>query len=110
MKVQIPFIYETLANYLIVAADAMKSELILGQIRPVVSTFKEKEEESKLCGLKLEIETLIHYPVQPYKQVAFSNWNNLVYPITEKIHYQVLSLPMYPQLTKSQLNLICNLI
>jgi dTDP-4-amino-4,6-dideoxygalactose transaminase len=32
------------------------------------------------------IETMIHYPIPPHKQKALSDWNNLSFPITEKIH------------------------
>lgn len=45
------------------------------------------------------IQTLIHYPVPPHKQVAYKEWNDLVLPITEKIHNEVLSLPISPVLT-----------
>lgn len=40
------------------------------------------------------IQTLIHYPVPPHKQAAYREWNSLQYPISEKIHAQVLSLPI----------------
>lgn len=40
------------------------------------------------------VQTLIHYPVPPHKQQAYKEWNELSYPISEKIHEQVLSLPM----------------
>lgn len=39
------------------------------------------------------IQTLIHYPTPPHKQKAYSNWNHLTYPVTEKIHNEVLSIP-----------------
>lgn len=42
------------------------------------------------------IETAIHYPVPPHKQPAYSEWNERAYPITEKIHREVVSLPMSP--------------
>jgi dTDP-4-amino-4,6-dideoxygalactose transaminase len=41
-----------------------------------------------------EIQSMIHYPVPPHKQAAFKEWNSLYYPVTEKIHREVLSLPM----------------
>lgn len=44
------------------------------------------------------IQTLIHYPIAPHKQNAYKEWNNRNYPITEQIHKEVLSLPMYPVL------------
>ena len=42
------------------------------------------------------IQTLIHYPLPPHKQLAYKEWNNLSFPITEKIHHTVLSLPISP--------------
>jgi dTDP-4-amino-4,6-dideoxygalactose transaminase len=45
------------------------------------------------------IQTLIHYPIPPHRQNAFKEWNNLSYPVTEKIHREVLSLPMSPVLS-----------
>lgn len=41
-----------------------------------------------------DIQTMIHYPIPPHKQAAYSEWNNMVLPVTEQIHDQVLSLPM----------------
>ena len=42
------------------------------------------------------IQTLIHYPIPPHKQICYKGWNNLSLPITEMIHAQELSLPMSP--------------
>ena len=50
----------------------------------------------KLQSYLLEngVQTLIHYPIPPHKQLAYKKYNNLSFPITEKIHKQVLSLPL----------------
>lgn len=40
------------------------------------------------------IQNLIHYPIPPHKQKAYKEWNDLSFPITEKIHAEVLSLPI----------------
>jgi dTDP-4-amino-4,6-dideoxygalactose transaminase len=45
------------------------------------------------------IQTLIHYPIPPHKQECYKEMNKLSYPITEKIHQEVLSLPISPILT-----------
>jgi dTDP-4-amino-4,6-dideoxygalactose transaminase len=45
------------------------------------------------------IQTMIHYPVPPHQQKAYNTWNNLSFPITVKIHQQVLSLPIGPIMT-----------
>lgn len=50
-----------------------------------------------------EINTMIHYPIPPHKQDAYSEWNNRSYPITEKIHREVLSLPMSPVIEDNQI-------
>lgn len=42
------------------------------------------------------IQTLIHYPIPPHKQAAYSEYNNASYPVTEKIHNEILSLPISP--------------
>ncbi|MBX9806168.1 MAG: DegT/DnrJ/EryC1/StrS family aminotransferase [Flavobacteriaceae bacterium] len=52
------------------------------------------------------IQTMIHYPVPPHKQKAFETWNNLSFPITEKIHNEVLSLPMSPVMTVEEVDFI----
>ena len=56
------------------------------------------------------IQTVIHYPIPPHKQKAFSQWNNLSFPITEKIHKEVLSLPISPVLTESQVDYIIEIL
>ncbi len=52
------------------------------------------------------IQTLIHYPVAPHKQEAFPEWNAQRYPITERIHREILSLPISPLLTNGQVSRI----
>ena len=44
--------------------------------------------------LESGVQVLIHYPVAPHKQVAYSEWNNEDYLISERIHEEVLSLPI----------------
>ncbi|WP_313893784.1 DegT/DnrJ/EryC1/StrS family aminotransferase [Psychrobacillus sp.] len=40
------------------------------------------------------IQTVIHYPVPPHKQAAYNEWESFTYPISEKIHSEILSLPI----------------
>ncbi|WP_433747666.1 DegT/DnrJ/EryC1/StrS family aminotransferase [Paenibacillus amylolyticus] len=42
------------------------------------------------------VQTMIHYPIPPHKQEAYKEWNDLVFPISEKIHAEVVSLPISP--------------
>jgi dTDP-4-amino-4,6-dideoxygalactose transaminase len=48
------------------------------------------------------IQTLIHYPIPPNKQLAYKALNHLDFPITNTIHSQVLSLPLNPILSKGE--------
>ncbi|MFD2442767.1 DegT/DnrJ/EryC1/StrS family aminotransferase [Bacillus sp. CGMCC 1.16607] len=42
------------------------------------------------------IHTFIHYPIPPHKQLAYLEWNDFSYPISEQIHDEVLSIPISP--------------
>jgi len=56
------------------------------------------------------IQTMIHYPIPPHKQSVFYKWNDLSFPITEEIHEEVLSLPMWSSLSTNELKYICSSI
>lgn len=58
----------------------------------VIRTSKRDELQNYLNDRG--IQTLIHYPIPPHKQVAYKEWNSLNFPISEKIHREVLSLPI----------------
>ena len=49
------------------------------------------------------IETVIHYPIPPHIQKALQEFNHLSLPITEKIHQEVLSLPMSSVLSDEEI-------
>ncbi|MGA1933771.1 DegT/DnrJ/EryC1/StrS family aminotransferase [Arcobacter sp. YIC-464] len=58
----------------------------------VIRTNKREELQSYLK--ENGIQTLIHYPIAPHKQEAYKEYRNYSFPITEKIHEEVLSLPI----------------
>ncbi len=66
----------------------------------------QNRDELQQYLLKNGIETMIHYPIPPHQQKAFPDWNHLSFPITEKIHKEVLSLPISPVLTMEEVNFI----
>ncbi|WP_336818213.1 DegT/DnrJ/EryC1/StrS family aminotransferase [Cedecea sp. MMO-103] len=51
-----------------------------------------------------DIQTLIHYPIPPHKQKAYTSLSHYSLPITETIHTEVLSLPMDPNMTEAEIN------
>jgi len=56
------------------------------------------------------ITTQVHYPVPPHKQQAYKEWNSSSYPITEKIHDEVLSLPLNTAMDEATIIHICQVI
>jgi dTDP-4-amino-4,6-dideoxygalactose transaminase len=56
------------------------------------------------------VETLIHYPIPPHKQAAYAEWNNLSYPITERIHREILSLPINSVLTEDEVAFVIQMV
>jgi dTDP-4-amino-4,6-dideoxygalactose transaminase len=59
---------------------------------------------------KNNIETVIHYPIPPHQQKALESWNNLSFPITEKIHKEVLSLPISPVMTLEEVDYVVEIL
>ncbi|MEI7508177.1 MAG: DegT/DnrJ/EryC1/StrS family aminotransferase [Flavobacterium sp.] len=57
-----------------------------------------------------DIETMIHYPIPPHQQKALAHWNSLSFPITEKIHSEVLSLPISPIMTLEEVNRVIEIL
>ncbi len=70
------------------------------------------KQRDKLQQYLLEnrIQTLIHYPIPPHKQEAYKHWNNLSFPITEKIHKEVLSLPISPVMEINKIKGVVDII
>ncbi len=56
------------------------------------------------------IQTLIHYPTPPHKQNAYKKWNSMSFPITEKIHKEVLSLPISSVMEDNEMEKVVEVI
>lgn len=56
------------------------------------------------------IQTNIHYPTPPHLQGAYSEWSNKSYPITEKIHREVVSLPISPVMEDEEVSAVIQAI
>ncbi|MEI6864588.1 DegT/DnrJ/EryC1/StrS family aminotransferase [Flavicella sp.] len=56
------------------------------------------------------IQSMIHYPTPPHKQKAFKELNQLYFPITEKIHHEILSIPINPILENHEIEKIITVL
>jgi len=57
-----------------------------------------------------DIQTLIHYPIPIHKQKAYIEFHNLSLPITEKIHNEVLSLPLSSVMIKKDIDRVIKIL
>lgn len=94
-------------------------EIILPYIHPdCTSNFHlfvirtEKRDELQEYLNKHQIGTLIHYPIPPHLQQAYKElgYKKGAFPIAEKIAETCLSLPMYPGLSKEDIEYIATTI
>ncbi|MBD8084611.1 DegT/DnrJ/EryC1/StrS family aminotransferase [Chryseobacterium caseinilyticum] len=69
-------------------------------------------EREKLQNYLTEngVQTLIHYPIPPHKQGAYREMNELHFPITDKIHSEVLSLPISPVMSNEEVLKVINVL
>jgi dTDP-4-amino-4,6-dideoxygalactose transaminase len=58
------------------------------------------------------IETMIHYPLPPHLQKAYSHLNFKPddFPIAEKLSETILSLPLYPGMPDGDIEYVCEMI
>ena len=57
-----------------------------------------------------DVETLIHYPIPIHHQEAYKEHFKLILPTAEKIHSEVISIPLYANIKDSDLAHIVDLI
>jgi dTDP-4-amino-4,6-dideoxygalactose transaminase len=56
------------------------------------------------------IQTVIHYPIAPNHQIAYKELASLNLPITEKIHQEVISLPISQVMTEEEVNEVIRVV
>ena len=70
----------------------------------------EKRDEFQQYLANNGIQTIIHYPTPPHKQAAYTEWNERSYPITEKIHNEIISLPISPVMTDEEAAYVASVV
>lgn len=76
-------------------------------IFPILCTERDKLQKYLLDK---GVQTAIHYPIPPHRQKAYSEWNGLQLPITEKIHREELSLPCNQTMTDEEVDEVIRLV
>ena len=72
----------------------------------------EKRDELQTYLKEHNISSAVYYPVPLYKQPAYAslNINAADFPQTEKAALEVLSIPMFPEMTQEQVTRVCDTI
>ncbi len=76
-----------------------------------IYAIRSKERDALQRHLeKKGIKTLIHYPIPVHGQKAFSSYNNQKLEVTERVASEILSLPMFPELSESEVEEVANAV
>jgi dTDP-4-amino-4,6-dideoxygalactose transaminase len=70
----------------------------------------ENRDELQTYLAEHQVQTLVHYPIPPHKQLAYKEWNGKCLPVTEKIHNEVLSLPISPVMEEREVERVIELL
>lgn len=70
----------------------------------VIRTPWREELQAELKAVN--IETLIHYPIPPHKQLAYPSMRRTSMPVAESLAREVLSLPMGPHLSQENVEIV----
>jgi dTDP-4-amino-4,6-dideoxygalactose transaminase len=108
-------------NRRIVAAEYSERLRDLDLLLPEIASFAEpvwhlyvvrsKQREKLQSRLSSEgIGTVVHYPVPPHRQLCYvgQDWND--FPISEMLANEVLSLPIYPGISKGAVDCVVHAI
>ena len=98
---------ENIKNEVVTLPDVQDWDAHVFHLFPVLCTQRDElQQHLKHYG----VQTLIHYPIPPHRQIAYKEWNNKTFPVTEKIHAEELSLPISQVITDEELEIVVRAI
>ena len=103
---EIAAIYYNKVNNIDVVCPQCERDSVF-HIFPVLCT---RRDQLRQYLLGHGVETEVHYPIPPHKQQGYKEWNQLSFPVTERIHREELSLPCNPAITKEEASYVADLV
>lgn len=70
---------------------------------------KQRDELQKHL-LEHGVQTMVHYPIPPHRQLCYKEMAELQLPITEQIHAEELSIPLNQTLTQEEVETIIDML
>lgn len=99
--------YGGLSNPLVTLPELLPASSNVFHLFPVLCS----QRDSLQAYLKEKgIGTVIHYPIPPHRQECYKDWNNLSFPICERIHDRELSLPIGPAITEEEVETVISTV
>ena len=84
--------------------EQSNNRTILSNVWHVFPVRVERRDEFQAYLTEKGIQTVIHYPIPPHRQPAYTEWHGFSLPITEKIHETIISLPISPVMTDDEVS------
>ena len=86
---------------------------VANSAEPTWHQYVIKTRERSQLQLHLDqmgISTLIHYPIPPYRQDCYKNINETLFPITNQLSSEILSLPISPDLSNEEIEYVVSAV
>lgn len=91
--------------------DAIQAAILRIKLRHVEATNKARREPLRQKLDEAGIATAVHYAMPAYRQPALAkDYREVALPVAERVARQCLSLPMYPELGREQVETIVEAI
>ena len=103
------YYYDHINNPLITLPDRLPNEQNAYHLFPILVANGKRDALHDYLE-KNGVGTVIHYPIAPHKQECYKEWNQMSFPITERIANEELSLPIGPSIKLEEVAQVVTLI
>ncbi len=56
------------------------------------------------------VQSMVHYPIPPHRQQGYPQLHGLKLPVSERLHSEVLSLPIWPGMNQKQIDTVISAV
>lgn len=103
------YYYDHISNPLITLPDRLPDEQNAYHLFPILVANGKRDALHDYLEQN-GVGTVIHYPIAPHKQECYKEWNDLSFPIAERIANEELSLPIGPSISINEVQYVIDLI
>ena len=103
------YYYDHISNPLITLPDRLPDEQNAYHLFPILVVNGKRDSLHDYLEQN-GVGTVIHYPIAPYKQECYKEWQGMSLPITERIADEELSVPIGPVIKEEEVAEVIRLI